>query len=93
MGFSALGSNRRGGPGLWHSGICEAIWRRRDSHTKAPISLHPRAAHGQPTRPAQAEAVRPTLRGRKQSDDMTGGWRAGIRGNQTAVGNLDGRAI
>lgn len=48
MGFSALGSNRLGGPGLWHSGICEAIWRRRDSHTKTPISLHLRAAR-QPT--------------------------------------------
>lgn len=35
------------GRGLWHSGICEAIWRRRDSHTKAPISLAQGQAHGQ----------------------------------------------
>lgn len=28
---------------------------------------------------------------RQVSDDMTGGWRAGIRGNETAVGNLDER--
>lgn len=92
MGFSALGSNRRGGPEACGTRVFVRLSggdathiRRRQSHFS-----HGQAT-GSPHGQLKAEAVRPTLRARQVSDDMTGGLRAGIRGNQTPVGNLDER--
>lgn len=95
MGSSALGSNRPGGPGLWHSGICEAILEAtRLTYEGANLTSatgRPRAAHTASSKRRQFGPHWATLRARQVSDDMTGGWRAGVRGNQTAVGNLDER--